>query len=133
MSVFFYSPWVLIILAKECHVYGESPCRETFWVHAFFTLSFQPSEFRQFIVLSCFSCVWLFCDPMDCVACQASLSMGFSRQEYWSGLPCPPPDLPEPSIKTTSLICPELSYLTLAPSEMSLDNWFKLCFVFKWD
>ena len=25
------------------------------------------------------------------IACQASLSMGFSRQEYWSGLPCPPP------------------------------------------
>ena len=25
------------------------------------------------------------------VACEAPLSMGFSRQEYWSGLPCPPP------------------------------------------
>ena len=37
------------------------------------------------------------CDPMDCVAHQASLSMEFSRQEYWSGLPCPPPgDLPNP-------------------------------------
>ena len=37
--------------------------------------------------------------------CQASLSMGFSRQEYWSGLPCPPPgDLPDPGIKPTSLI-----------------------------
>ena len=31
------------------------------------------------------------------VVCQAPLSMGFSRQEYWSGLPCPPPgDLPNP-------------------------------------
>ena len=28
------------------------------------------------------------CDPMDCIACQAPLSLGFSRQEYWSGLPC---------------------------------------------
>ena len=37
------------------------------------------------------------CDPMDCIACQASLSMGFSKHEYWSGLPCPPPaDLPNP-------------------------------------
>jgi len=37
------------------------------------------------------------------VACQASLSMGFSRQEYWSGLPCPPPgDLPNPGIKPRS-------------------------------
>ena len=37
---------------------------------------------------------------MDFVARQASLSMGFSRQEYWSGLPCPPPgDLPDPGIE----------------------------------
>jgi len=37
------------------------------------------------------------------VACQAPLSMGFSRQEYWSGLPCPPPrDLPNPGIKFRS-------------------------------
>ena len=37
------------------------------------------------------------------VACQALLSMGFPRQEYWSGLPCPPPgDLPNPGIKPRS-------------------------------
>ena len=37
------------------------------------------------------------------VACQASPSMGFSRQEYWSGLPFPSPgDLPEPGIKPGS-------------------------------
>ena len=36
------------------------------------------------------------------VACQDPLSMGFSRQEYWSGLPCPPPgDLPDPGVKPT--------------------------------
>ena len=36
-------------------------------------------------------------------ACQAPLSMGFSRQEYWSGLPGPPPgDLPSPGIKPMS-------------------------------
>ena len=34
------------------------------------------------------------------IACKAPLSMGFSRQEYWSGFPCPPPgDLPDPGIK----------------------------------
>ena len=38
------------------------------------------------------------------VARQALLSMGFSRQEYWSGLPCPPPgDLPEPGVEPASL------------------------------
>ena len=36
--------------------------------------------------------------------------MGFSRQEYWSGLPCPPPgDLPNPGIKPTSLMSPALA------------------------
>ena len=35
---------------------------------------------------------------------QAPLSMEFSKQEYWSGLPCPPPgDLPNPGIESTSL------------------------------
>ena len=44
------------------------------------------------------------------VACQAPLSMGFSRQEYWSGLPCPPPgDRPDPGIKPTSLLSPALA------------------------
>ena len=43
------------------------------------------------------SCLTL-CDPMD-YSLQAPLSMGFSRQEYWSGLPCPSPgDLPDPGI-----------------------------------
>ena len=38
------------------------------------------------------------------VACQAPLSMGFCRQEYWSVLPFPPPqDLPGPAIKPSSL------------------------------
>ena len=38
------------------------------------------------------------------VAHQTPLSMGFSRQEYWSGLPCPPPgDVPDPGIEPRSL------------------------------
>ena len=41
---------------------------------------------------------------------QAPLSMGFSRQEYWSGLPFPPPgDLPHPGIEHTSLMSPALT------------------------
>ena len=49
------------------------------------------------------------CDPMDC-SLQASLSMGFSRQESWSGLPCPSPgDLPNPGIELTSLMSPALA------------------------
>ena len=44
------------------------------------------------------------------VACQAPLFMGFSRQEYCSGLPSPPPgDLPEPGIEPVSLVPPALA------------------------
>ena len=53
-------------------------------------------------VLSLFSHVWLFETPWT-VARQAPLSMGLSRQPYWSGLPCPPPgDLLYSGIKPRS-------------------------------
>ena len=51
------------------------------------------------------SCLTL-CDPVECSP-PGSLSMGFSRQEYWSGLPYPSPgDLPDPGIEPTSLSSP---------------------------
>ena len=49
------------------------------------------------------SCVWLFATPWT-VAYQAPPSMGFSRQEYWSGLPFPSPgDLPSSTFSKSSL------------------------------
>ena len=43
------------------------------------------------------------------VACQAPLSVGFSRQEYWNGLPCPPPGtLPDPGVEPGSPAPPAL-------------------------
>ena len=57
-------------------------------------------------LLNSFGRVQLFLTPWT-VALQAPLSMGFSRQEYWSGLPCPPPgDLPNPGIKPVSFMFP---------------------------
>ena len=48
--------------------------------------------------------------PFGLVAHQAPLSMGFSRQEYWRGFPCPPPgDLPDPRIEPASLMSPALA------------------------
>ena len=45
----------------------------------------------------------ILCNPVDCIAHQGPLFMGFSSQEYWSGLPCPTPgDLPNPGIKPRS-------------------------------
>ena len=53
-------------------------------------------------MLSCFSRVWLSV-TLQTVARQAPLSMRFSRQEYWSGLPFPPPGhLPNPEIEPAS-------------------------------
>ena len=60
-------------------------------------------------LLCCFSPFWLFA-TLWTVTRQAPLSLGFSRQEYWSGFPCPPPgDLPVPGIKDTSLTAPALA------------------------
>ena len=55
------------------------------------------------------------CDPMDCIP-PAPLPMGFSRQEYWSGLLCPPPGyLPHPGIEPVCLLCGQMGSLPLAP------------------
>ena len=60
-------------------------------------------------VLSCFSCVQLFA-TLWTVAHQALLSLGFPRQEYWSGLSCPSPgDLSDPRIKPLSPASPALA------------------------
>ena len=50
-------------------------------------------------VLGCVNCAQ-FLETAGTIVCQATLSMGFSRQEYGGGLPCPPPgDLSDPEIK----------------------------------
>ena len=60
-------------------------------------------------MLSCFSHVQLFV-TLRTVTHQAPLSMEFSRQEYWSGLPCPPPaDFPYSGIEPKSLMFPALA------------------------
>ena len=59
-------------------------------------------------LLSHFSHVRLFA-TLWTVANQAPLSMGFSEQEYWSGLSCPPlGNLPDPDVKPTPLMFPAL-------------------------
>ena len=60
-------------------------------------------------VLSCFCHVQLFV-TLWTVARHTPVSMGFSKHEYWSGLPCPPPkDLPDPGIQPASLMSPALA------------------------
>ena len=77
---------------------------------------------QSWCVLSCFSCVQLFATPWTAV-CQPPLSVGFSRQEYWSGLPCPSPGhLPNPGIKPESSAAPALvgGFFTISPTCESL-------------
>ena len=74
-------------------------------------------------VLSRLSCIRLFAIHST-AAGQAPLSMGFSRQEYWSELPCPPPgDLPDPGIKPASLKSPALAVRFFTTSA----TWGALC------
>ena len=66
------------------------------------------SKFRM-CLLSRFSHVQLFV-TLWMVAGQAPVSMGYSRQEYWSGLPCPPPgDLTDSGIEPESFKSPALA------------------------
>ena len=78
-----------------------------------------------YIVLFCaqsFSCVRLFVTPWT-IALQTPPSMGFSWQEYWSGLPfAPPGDLPDAGIEAVSLESPALTsrFFTTEPPEKPL-------------
>ena len=73
-----------------------------------FSFSIIPSkEYPGLSSVQFFAIPWF-------TALQAPLSLGFSRQEYWSGLPCPPPGyLPEPGVKPTSPESPGLPGISL--------------------
>ena len=64
------------------------------------------------------------------VAHQAPLCTGFSRQEYWSGLPRPPPgDLPDPRIEPASLRSPALAGVLFITS----DTWEAIVHIYSYD
>ena len=83
------------------------------------TLYLKKGDFRYMCVQSCPT----FCDPWT-AAHQAPLFPEFSRQEYWSGLPFPPPgDLPDPEIYKLYFTNPDLS---VSLSFLSLSLFFFL-------
>ena len=73
----------------------EQKCKPSDQFHAFRLM------LKVKVKVKSLSRVQLFATPRT-VAYQASPSMGFSRQEYWSGLPFPSPDLPDPGIEPRS-------------------------------
>ena len=73
--------------------------------HYFINQSPSSQGYGPLCMLSHFGHIPL-CDPMDC-STPGSALMGFSRQEYWSGLPFPfPESLPDPGVEPTSLMSP---------------------------
>ena len=79
-------------------------------------------------MLNHFSCVRLFAIPWT-IACQAPLSTGFFRQEYWSELLGPPSrDLPNPVIKPASLLSPAMAgrFFTTSITWEALNNTYQL-------
>ena len=107
------------------------------WVHINLP-HFCYHWYSDFIVLTacmliCFSRVQLVATPWT-VAHQAPLSMGLSKQEYWSGLPCSSPgDLPDPGVEPPSPESPALAgeFFTTKPSGKPIDSlWVDVKIVF---
>ena len=104
ISVFIVKAMVFAVAMYRCENWTmkKDECQRTdvfklWWIHSFAC------------VLSHFSHVQLFATQWT-VVCQVPLSMGFSRQEQWTGLPFPPPgDLPNPDIEPASLMFPALA------------------------
>ena len=83
---------------KESDMETKQPC-VFIHIHLSFSISFSLS---LYVKVKSLSHVQLFATPWT-AAYQAPPSMGFSRQEYWSGLPFPSPgDLPDPGIEPKS-------------------------------
>ena len=112
-DLFLYSCYFILSLGFCSNFTGNTWCLPFSLLPGLPFLSFNWQHWAlpywgQFLFLFCMpaqslSCVWLFVSLWT-VAHQAPLSMGVSRQESWSGLPCPPPgDLPSPGIK--SVLC----------------------------
>ena len=81
------------------------------------TGSSSPTESESEVAQSCPA----LCNPMDYIAYQASLTMGFSRQEYWSGLPFPSPgDLPDQGLNPGLPHCRQTLY---PPSHQGSPNY----------
>ena len=89
---FFFFDWSRVDLQ---HCVRFQLCSQVIWTKIYIYIHI----YMLVCMLTCFSRIRLFA-TLWTVACQAPLSMEFSRHGYWSGLPFPPPgDLPNPGVK----------------------------------
>ena len=121
--LYFQRDIYLYVCSKHCKMSAQCPCSPFFLPEYELSseiCSMHPTCLHGPSVQS-LSRVQLFAAPQT-VAYQAPLSMGFSRQQYWSELPFPSPgDLPNPGLEPRS---PTLQTDTL-PSEPK--QWYNLC------
>ena len=111
-------------MREPCGMLAPSPSQSGWWSPGVYIYIYKiQSEFCTLHTCECvqsLSYIRLFATPWT-VALQAPLSVGFSRQEYWSGLPCPPPgDLPAPGIKHMSHVSCTAGgfFITVTPGNM---------------
>ena len=89
----------------------------------------QHIIYENMLLLSHFSHVWFFITLWTLVTLQVPVTMGFSRQEYWSGMPCPPPgDLSNPGTEPMSpvVLALQTNSLPLSHQESPCKNIKKL-------
>ena len=104
--------------------------RKSVFLNIIFLLCYRVSICMLQAKLLQSSCLTL-CNQtaMDCIVCQAPLSMGFSRQEYWCESPCPPPgDLPRPGTEPAladGFFTTSATWVHRAVDQIFLDEWMK--------
>ena len=105
--------------------YATETCPHSFFQNSQSLTRVEREPTLTYVCAQLLSRVWLFVTPWN-VALQAPLSMRFSQQEYWSGVPFPTPgDLPDPGIKCTflSLLHWQADSLPLVPPGKLLNCW----------
>ena len=103
----FQSYWLLCCVSVTSGTFQHAPAHDCLEVSSLFWIILSVSS--CVCMLSHFNHVWLFVSLWT-VTPQAPLSLVYSRQESWNGMPCPPPGhLPNPGIKPVSLMSPTLA------------------------
>ena len=106
----------VFVLQRKITSIHTSNMKTSWNIETYFS-KFPYSVLCEYVLHACmlshFSSAWLFV-TLWTEAHQAPFFMGFSRQEFWNGLPCPPPgDLPNPEIELVCLMSPALAVVDI--------------------
>ena len=93
-------PSICLVIRLQFQILGKNTTEVMCPAHGLM-LGTTYYQYVLLLIVYCVSCSTI--SDSQTLAHQSSLSMGFSRQEYWSGLPCPPPgNLPNPGVESRS-------------------------------